>query len=524
MNTLGDILSGEQSEFDKTVQDGIQQALRQVRINPNIAQSRLVQEEHLINPRLTFIEFVNKVNPRFTWYKHNLILARILQSVIDGQHGEHARIIINMPPRHGKTELVSKLFAAYWLYCFPDEWVGLSTYVADLSSAISSVAQQYFTSAGGILDSQHTASRHWETDNGGGMWAAGVGGPITGKGFNLGIIDDPIKNAEEAASETVGETNRSWYQSTFYTREQFEHTCIIVMNTRWPGPGDLVGWLFEQEEEAGSDDPDELENWHVVCMPAIYEPDNTPKIPISCVREPDWRNAGEALFPERYGLKRLKKIRRVTSGYFWASLYQQNPTDREGHRFKRSWFKDKVQDIAPESLHKDVFYWDFGGGEETNNDPTVGVRMRRISDREFWIIEVVRFKKTPEGRDSEIRRTAERSGKKVSHWAFQEPGTAGKDQAKAFRALLSGFEVHTERVTGDKEIRGDGFQAACEAGFIYLKRGHWNGPFFDELVTLWTGRYDDQGESASGAFNKLVQLYRRKRKTPTSRSFSTLGV
>jgi predicted phage terminase large subunit-like protein len=296
------------------------------------------------------------------------------------------------------------------------------------------------------------------------------------------------------------------------------------MNTRWPGPGDIIGWLFENEEQAIIDEMvDDAEKWHCVILPAIYDPDQFPTLPSTCTLEPDWRKPGEALFPERYGTDRLRKIKRTQGTYYWASLYQQNPTDREGHRFKRIWFQNKFVDRAPESFSKDIAYFDHGGGENRDNDPTVGVRMRRVSSTEYYIVDVVRRKLSPEKRDQFIRQTAERWGKKVTYWGMQEGGSAGKDQARTFRALLEGFEVYTERVTGEKDIRGDPFQAACEAGFIHLVRGPWNTEFLDELVTLWTGKHDDQGECAAGAYNKLSFLYRRKRKPPGSRSYSTLG-
>lgn len=516
MTTLGDLLGTPEKGVTVTVDAGVAEAARQMRVQK--AEFNEVGVKVTVQ-RLTLIEFVNRVNPKFIWHKHNLLLANVLQRIIDGYYGQHARIIINMPPRHGKTELVSKLFAAYWLYCFPDEWVGLSTYVAELSAAISSTAQSYFLTAGGKIDPKHSASRHWETEVGGGMWAAGVGGPITGKGFNLGIIDDPIKNAEEANSETIGDRNWEWYQSTFYTREAFNHTCIIVMNTRWPGPGDLVGRLFEVEEQARDDeDTDSLERWHCVVLQAIYDPDDFPEIPPSCTKEADWRLPGQALFPERYNEKRLKKIKKISGSYYWTSLYQQNPKSREGNRFKRSWFKNKIITAAPPSVHKDIRYWDFGGGENRDNDPTCGTKVRRVSPTMYIIMDCTWGKWSADKRDQEIRKTAERDGKRVTQWGMQEPGSAGKDQMRAFRSLLVGFDVHTERLSGEKEIRGDPFQAACEAGFVYLLKGAWNNEFLDELVTLWNGKHDDRGETASAAFNKLSFLYRRKRKPPPTHS------
>jgi hypothetical protein len=124
------------------------------------------------------------------------------------------------------------------------------------------------------------------------LWAAGVGGPITGKGGNLLIIDDPIKNAEEAASETIRAKHKDWYGSTLYTRLE-PAGALVVVQTRW-NEDDLSGYLLDSEK-------DEPECWHIVNMPAIAE-DEPQEFPLSCTMEPDDRLPGEALNPERYPL------------------------------------------------------------------------------------------------------------------------------------------------------------------------------------------------------------------------------
>ncbi len=174
---------------------------------------------------LTFRQFVDMVNPRYVWYRHCVILAEALQRVADGLC---TRLMVFMPPRHGKSELVSRLFTAYYLYRFPDKWVGMNCYSAELAYGMSRNARENYQRAGADLSGDAFASRHWETGYGGGMWAAGVGGSITGKGFHLGIIDDPLKNAEAAQSAIIRNKQKDWLGSTFATREEPAGAQVVV--------------------------------------------------------------------------------------------------------------------------------------------------------------------------------------------------------------------------------------------------------------------------------------------------------
>lgn len=238
--------------------------------------------------------------------------------------------MVFMPPRHSKSETVSRLFTAYYLYRHPERWVGLCSYGAGLAYTLSRNARENYRSAGGALGAEGV--ENWETDRGGGMWAAGVGGVATGKGFHLGVIDDPVKNAEEAQSETIRERHKDWYKSTFSTREEPNGT-VIVIQTRW-NEGDLSGWLLSQEQQ----DDEAPEHWHIVCMEAIKGTKSV-DFPPTCTVEPDDREPGEALCPERYPVEKLQKVRHRIGSYFWGALYGQNPSPDEGGIFKRHWWR-----------------------------------------------------------------------------------------------------------------------------------------------------------------------------------------
>lgn len=431
---------------------------------------------------------MNLVRPRYQWYRHCEILADVLQKVVDG---ELTRVMIFMPPRHGKSELTSRLFTAYYLYRHPERFVGINSYAAELAYTLSRAARENYKAAGGQTKTDADAVKHWETPQGGGLWAAGVGGPITGKGFHLGLIDDPLKNAVEAASETTRGSQKEWYGSTFYTREE-PGGAIVIIQTRW-NEDDLSGWLLSQEGE-----DDEPERWHIVNFEAIKETESQ-TFPETCTVEADWRETGQPLCEERYPLAKLKKIWKRIGDYFFGALFQQHPTPKEGRFFKVS--RLEIVDAAPAGLRL-VRAWDMGA-TEGDGDPTAGVKMGTKDDGYFYICDVHSGQWGTDTRNDEILQTAQLDGKAVSIRGPQDPGGAGVDAAKAFVRLLSGFTVKTERVSGAKEVRADPFSSQVNAGNVRLVKGPWNRAFIEELRQFPNGAHDDQVDAASDAFNEL---------------------
>lgn len=191
---------------------------------------------------LSFREFVDIAYPRYKWYRHNQVLANALQRVADGAL---TRLMVFMPPRGGKSLLTSKLFPAYYLYRHPDRYIGLTAYSAELAYTFSRASRAAYRDNGGQIKGDAAAVKHWETPEGGGCWAAGVGGSATGKGFSLGLVDDPLKNAEEAFSDKIRAKQKEWYSSTFYTRAE-PNGAIIIIQTRLH-QDDLAGWLLSEE-------------------------------------------------------------------------------------------------------------------------------------------------------------------------------------------------------------------------------------------------------------------------------------
>lgn len=324
------------------------------------------------------------------------------------------------------------------------------------------------------------------------MWAAGVGGPITGKGFHLGIIDDPVKNSDEANSEIYREKHKEWYKTTFLTREEPDAAIVVIM-TRWH-EDDLAGWLLS--EEGTDEDEHGKENWHVVCLPAIAE--ELTEFPESVTVEPEWREIGQPLCPERYPLEKLLKKRAKGQREFDA-LYQQRPSPKEGYFFDVT--KITTVDASPVEGRR-ARGWDKAG-TPNGGDYTAGVKVLKGNDGLFYIEDVQRGQWDTATRDRNIRQTAELDGKQVHQKGEQEPGSGGLESANNFVRLLAGFPVSNERSTANKETRADPLSSQINAGNVRMVKGDWNKAYIEEMRQFPFGKHDDQVDGTSLAFNHL---------------------
>ena len=480
----------------------------------------LVLPESAPEQPLAFREFIDKVRPGYRWYRHCEILADVLQRVADGRL---KRLMIFMPPRHGKSELVSRLFSAYWLYRYPHQWVGVNSYGADLAYGMSRNAKDFHIAGGGSVRGDAAAVKHWETGEGGGMWAAGVGGPILGKGWHLGIIDDPLKNAEESFSEKIRSKQKEWYGSTFYTREEPTSEddpdgALVIVQQRWHDD-DLSGWLLTQETDQDDDDP---ERWHVVNFEAIKEAE-TATIPPSCTLEPDWRAVGEALCPERRPIAKLLKIGKKIGAYFFSALFQQRPRDRAGAMFPLGTLK--LVDAAPAQMRAKVRYYDTASAGPGKGDWTVGVLMGAGLDGRFYVLSVVRGQWPSDERNAAIKATAESDRARygdVSIYVERPPGL-GKESTEAIIRMLAGFTAYADPVAGDKASRAEPLSAQCRAGNVSIVRGHTPAEQRDVADFLRVvhdfpfAAHDDDVDAAAGAFNRLASApppWRLRRAAP----------
>lgn len=410
--------------------------------------------------------------------------------------GRRRRVMIFCPPRHGKSELVSRLFSAYYLAADPGRWVGLCSYSAELAVDLAREARMHYVAAGGELREDQHAARNWRTASGGGMWAAGAGGPITGRGFHLGIVDDPIKNAEDAASSTIRRRHQEWWQSTFRTRAE-PSAAIIVIQTRWH-MDDLSGWLLAREGGEAT------ERWHVVHLPAVAEP--PPPLPATCTREPDWRRDGEPLCPERYSLAALERLRGASGPYYWSAMYQQRPAPRTGGMFERHHLRLTAE--VPAGEWQWVRYWDKAATAGGEGARTAGALVGRQGTA-YLLADLVSGRWAAPDRERIIMETAlldrARCGR-VETWVEQEPGSGGKESAEATCRLLAaaGLICRAEIVRGDKALRAEPLAAAAAAGAFSVLVRPWTDDWLDEACSFPAGALKDQVDATSGAFNRLA--------------------
>jgi predicted phage terminase large subunit-like protein len=296
-----------------------------------------------------FRDFIVAAYPGYAFHTWAERLIALLQRVADG---ELNRLIVCCPPRLGKSLLVSKLFPAYWVSRYPTRFCAIASYSAELAYAHSREARHYYRAVGHPLSKDSTAVGNWLTPERGGCIAAGVRGPFTGKGYALGIIDDPYKGPEDANSAGQRQKLIEWFQSVWLTRAEpapqgrsrwgFSGAAQVVVLTRWH-QDDLIGWLLEQESGEAP------QRWQVLNLPAIAElPQQQIKFPATCTIEPDWRQPGEPLCPDRFPLVELEQIRIRAGSYWWNALYQQRPSPAEGLLFQRAWIRSTAGTPAPD--------------------------------------------------------------------------------------------------------------------------------------------------------------------------------
>jgi predicted phage terminase large subunit-like protein len=401
--------------------------------------------------------------------------------------GGAKRIIVEMPPRHGKSEFFSRWVPSWYLGQFPNKRIILSSYEAKFAATWGRRARDTMEEFGshvfGVKVSQgSSAANQWEIAGyEGGMQTAGAGGALTGKGCDLLIVDDAIKNSEEAFSQTIRDGVWDWWCSTAYTRLEPDGIAAVI-HTRWH-EDDLIGRLRKDMEAGG-------EQWNIISFPAINE-----------------RN--EALWPERFSLERLREIEHQVGGYFWNALYQQRPTAKEGSFFKIG--NVRIVDAVPAGLRY-VRAWDLAATED-DGDYTAGVKIGTDGKGSFFVVDVERGQWATDERDRRLRSAAENDGKECKQRLPEDPGQAGKSQALSMTRLLAGFSVKTVRVSGDKQTRADPFSSQFNAGNVFLlsdagQEKKWVKAFIEELRTFPRGKHDDQVDAASDAFDELAQ--RRK--------------
>jgi predicted phage terminase large subunit-like protein len=295
---------------------------------------------------------------------------------------------------------------------------------------------------------------------------------VTGRGADLVIIDDPVKNREEAESPTYRDRVWDWYTDDLYTRLEPGASMILIM-TRWH-EDDLAGRILASERAS---------DWSIVNLPALAEKD-----------DPLGRTEGAALCPERYDEAALAGIQEVLGSRSFAALYQQRPQPAEGALFKREWFN--VVDGAPKGLRWGR-YWDLAASTKTSADYTASAAVAQDDDGNLYIRDMVRGRwEWPDAR--KILVDTMLAEPDVTH-AIEEAmhGLAAIQELRRERSITH-ISLRGVRVDRDKLTRAMPWSARAEARKVRLVRGPWIGAFLSEACMFPQGTHDDQVDTISG--------------------------
>lgn len=409
------------------------------------------------------------------------------------------RLIITMPPRSGKSQIVSRMFPAYVFGRYPDLSVIAASYSSDLASRMNRDVQRIMdddlykelfpdtslygknirtTAKGSYLRN----SDIFEIVNHEGVYrCAGVGGGLTGMGSSIAIVDDAVKDRMSADSPTIRQNIWDWYTSTLYTRLA-PGGGVIVMNTRWHAD-DLTGRLLEAER-AGEGD-----HWKVINFPAIAETDEYYQGKLM-------RKAGEALHPERYPLEQLLAIKQAIGSRDWAALYQQHPIPDGGAIFKAEWLRFWLPKDLP-NFDMVLTSWDMTFKEGTDNDFVVGQVWGRAGAN-FYLLDQVR------GRwgFTETLHNFQRLAKKwpMVRRHLIEDKANGPAVIDTLRNVVAG--IIPVEPCGSKVARAHAVTTYFEAGNVFIPHpslAPWVNDCMAELTTFPSAAHDDQVDAATQA-------------------------
>ena len=409
---------------------------------------------------------------------HICLMCDTIQAFLEGSEKE--TLIITMPPRHMKSTVVSNALPAWWLSNHPQGEVIMASYALSLARNNARACRDLFenewhkrafpnqTFVVDQADGFQFAGKHNGRPN---LIAAGTGGPITGSGADLFIIDDPVKDAMEAESVTYRDRVYEWYKMVVESRLSPGGKKVICM-TRWHHE-DLVGCILR-------DDADSCEVLH---MPAIDD-------------------EGRALWPERYPVPALERKKAVLGSRQFEAQYQGRPTPLEGGLIKSAWLT-RGPVLGLDAIR--CRYWDKAA-THGDGDWTVGVLMSML-DGQYCIEDVVRIQGSPKEVQDTIRRTAEKDGYDVRIRMEQEGGSSGVEVIDTYaRHILLGYDFRGDKPTGSKEVRAGPMIAALENGNLWLAEASWNRELIDEFVQFPLGAHDDQVDAVSGAFRELSSI------------------
>ena len=413
-------------------------------------------------------------------------------------NGEIIRLLINVPPGCMKS-LTTEVFWPAWEWGpknRPDLRYVSASYSNDLTvrdnrrcrNLIKSEWYQRLWGDNFQLVGDQNAKMKFETNFAGFKIATSVGGLGTGERGDRFIIDDPhnIKDGESDAKRLAA---LLWFTETVPTRMSDPDKSSIIIIMQRVHSQDISGYILEKE----------LGYEHLM-LPMEFEPERkcTTSIGFEDPREDD----GDLLWPERMTPAVIERDSTVLGPYAVASQFQQRPAPRGGGMFKKGWFE--IVDEVPKRRDT-VRGWDLAATEDVLTAAwTAGVKMSRCVDGYIYIEDVARIQGSPRKVEKLLRNTASQDGVLTKISGPQDPGQAGKAQARYLTRQLAGYDVKFTVETGDKMTRAKPLAAQAEAGNVFIVRGLWNEDYLDELCTFPFSKFKDQVDASSRAFTELV--------------------
>lgn len=489
-----------------------------------MAAQRLLRVKRAKESLISFTEMTmpdpedpdNVDKSRYQPVKHHETICAALEEV---EKGNFQRLIISMPPRHGKSELASRRFPAWFLGKDPYRQVMFATYNADLAMDFgrsvrevmrSPAYQQVFP--GCKLRSGEQSADRIKTEEGGVANFVGVGGGLTGKGADLLIIDDPIKDREEADSKRERDKLWEWFTQVAMTRLMSGARVVIIM-TRWH-EDDLVGRLTDPKNPCYDDEV--AQQWRILSLPAIAVAD-----------DPMGRQPGEALWPDRFGLPYLNEIRRLNPKGF-SALYQGQPAPDDGDFFKREWLKG----YGPNELPANLRYYcvsDHAVSTAQTADKTVLLPFGVDENDNVYVLPDVWWRRatTDQVVDGMIDLMTRRQPLK---WGA-ERGHISQSIGPFLRKVQQERQVYTmvDEITPvkDKQTRAQAIRGRMAMGKVFFPRfAPWWQDAEQELLKFPSARHDDFVDAMGLAGLLLATLHGASRsveKTPDGPKPGTLA-
>lgn len=429
---------------------------------------------------------------RYAFGRHTRGIIRECQRATEAvERGESHYVIVNIAPRHGKSDVVSRRLPVWHLGRNPDHEVILASYSAELATDMSMDARKCLraVAADGVFPirpaKDHQKKNSWGIEgHKGRLNAVGLGGSITGRGANLLIIDDYLKSREEAESTTIRDKVWNCFQNDLFTRLSPDGHAVIIVATRWHSD-DLTGRILKQMEADTS-----FPRFKVITFPA-------------------WDDRTGWLFPERFAAEKYEAFQAAVGKYAWNALYQQDPVARHGNMLRA----DLVEFIDYADLPEGLVFrrgWDLASTERERikDDPDytvgtlaayseralVGGTGRSFPPNSVFVAEVARGQWTTLTRNDRIIEAAGRDGPNIKVYLESVGGYV--DTFNTIRAMLAGKAV-VIKVTPqhDKVARASLLEPSFEAGRVFAVRGAWNRDWEKEFLAFPNGSHDDQVDS-----------------------------